>query len=489
MQTKNLARGVLAVVLGLIGVFIFLKNSAGSFGGDEALMFFVGDHKLYAPIFLKAVRSMTAGMPYGFWEYGVYLRILKLLPFNTVMEHLEAIGRLPLTIDFAVIAVSIWGLVWTLTRSMFWVGMITVFLWALSPLSTLLALELRFHSPAMVYIALSWLAFALFETQPGRRRSIFWLITAGLSSWTHVFGIYNTGIQVMCHGLIRWRSGTLKTGRRAALALCVSVGTAAAFFKLLMANPNAEPSPPITRAMVFQAIGSVDHVLPPSGVLWVLVFVVSSVLFVRAAKSRRDAQERAFVALFGLSQATMIFLLGLRVAQFHWSAPSNHPRYMMAGLVPFIAALSYILGRVWNPLWERRLLLLGVAVWVIAAGAFLRTATIPGPSKNQWTDLRAQMLAIQGYGKATTVMGLRPSPDHSLQKLLKSEGDVGHVWQIYGKGPFAVAPLTEYWVNSYGGLADLPCEARLRYPAARPESERLILDFCDAQHFVARELR
>lgn len=512
MALKKYSWGVKGIWLIYGALFVrtlwerMLQNSRLNFWQDESLIVFVGNHLPWQRSFWQALKSMTAGMPWPFIEYWGYMQFLRLMiPLENIMEQLEFYLRLPLTLYSLIAGVCIFLMIRRLSRSDVLASVTTFLLVVQSDLGALLGLQMRFHSSAFSHTALSWCLLVYMLMWPSvqvdvkRRMFWVWLVFGCICGASHVYGVYSFILQLVVLITVRigmWDNFELPefsvVTRR--LAFLIPIGVAlmeGAFFVIFIhqglgTNKFIEDFVP-----VFYQFGNL--MFPPNVLLWFGLFGGLSILFL--GKSCALRWHKAFIILMGIFQWLVIFWLAYKY--YSWRAVGGEwvTRYAFAGLVPCLFVFGYLAGQVLPDRFDRVISypVLVVTVVLILGGRLearpLNTTIYEGTLTSRWDRIRTRVLELGIQGKVTHIIGARPEGDHSLQQDYFGSS-LDHTWQIYTNGPFAVAPITQYFINQYGGRTGLPCEERQLYPLAKDGlGSQYAIDFCEINQAEIRLIR
>jgi hypothetical protein len=488
----------------------FEQNSLKAIWLDESIMVFIANHPPFSRTFFEALKENIAGMPWPFVEYAVFLRLLEItVPLPEVMDHLELFLRLPLTVYSAVTAAAVFLMARRLSKSWITGAAAALFLFVFNYLSQHLGGELRFHTGALAHISLSWCFLGYFLTagnKKPRAKNFYlaaWLTGLTLSGWSHLYGIYSVFLQGIVFGLAA--AGFLPLRRPfekkiapkiITLAFVVLTGLGQALFFLKWPpHPYSRRYGRPAAPELFDAAWRIadDHIFYPSLWFWIISLAVFCAIAVRKSASRREAGVKLLVLLLGAAQIALTLLLGMHYSRLNWGPESWGARYTMFGLVPFVFFYSLIAKDVIPRNWDKTGSLAFAVVLILIYICDPGPKRIYGGSVQKLsghayqTGLRQDLRRLDAHGRVTAVLGLRPNPRHLDQRTVHGLS-MDFTWQIYVKGPFALAPITEYKNNLFGGLRGFPCAAREVYPVATGPAEEFVIDFCDKDRYVMRVL-
>lgn len=489
----------------------FQQNSLKAIWLDESIMVFIANHPPFSRTFFDALKENIAGMPWPFVEYAAFLRLLELaVPLPDVMDRLELFLRLPLTVYSAVTVAAIFLMARRLSKSWITAAAVSLFLFAFNYLSRHLGGELRFHTGALTHIALSWCFFSYFMTaqnQKPRARNFYlaaWLTGLTLAGWSHLYGIYSVFLQGIVFSLAAAGLFPLRrpfenkiAPKIMTLAFIVLTGLGQAYFFMKWPpHPYSRRYGQAALPELFDAAWRIadNLIFYPSLWLWIISLAAFGALTMRKSVSLRDTGAKLLVLLLGAAQIALTLLLGMYYSRLNWGPESWGARYTMFGLVPFAFFYSLTARNALPRTWDR------IGSLGFAAALVLIYLFDPGPKRiyggsvqklsghAYQTGLRQDLRRLDAHGRVTTVLGLRPNPRHLDQRTVHGLS-MDFTWQIYVKGPFALAPITEYKKNLFGGLQGFPCAAREVYPAATGPAEEFVIDFCEKDRYVLRVFR
>ncbi|MEI8011081.1 MAG: hypothetical protein WCI27_01180 [Candidatus Omnitrophota bacterium] len=482
-----------------------IQNSCVNFWQDESLIVFVANHAPFTMDFFRALKSMTAGMPWPFMEYWAYLSVLKaIVPLDYLMAHLEFFLRLPLFFYSLLMALAVFVMVRTLARSAVVALWITSYVFVDSVLAAHLGSEMRFHASGMAHAALSWCLLALMLTRPEGKESrvkrvlfFMWFASGVIASSAHLYAAYSfymqlivaAGVEFGCFPDLKLPHMSRKIKLLILGAGMIAGGLCARFIGLLHSPAGGRVE---DFGGAIKAICQVFNILlPPAGLLWAVGFVVLGAIFWR--KTNIHAGKKVFILCLGVLQAGVIAVLAYKY--FAWRGfglMAWVPRYASAGLLPLVFFCCYLLrfsishhiDRKWG-VWGLCFFLFSLVAGHVHASSYWGDDRIDLKDQ-RWSMAKDNILRLKVLGKVTYIIGAVPNADHSLMADVHGLS-LDHTWQIYTGGPFAVAPISRYKVNLYGGRTGLPCEERERYPVAEDgRAKSYAVDFCEHGKVVLR---
>ncbi len=478
---------------------------------DETLMLYVANHKPFSPYFYVALRDLIAAMPWSFVEYWAYLKLLKAsLPLNSIMEHVELILRLPLTLYSIIFITSVFIISRRLSRSNLFATFITVLLVTINYMSSHLGTELRFHTSGFAHSALSWCLLTLLLTSEHKSKLashillMCWSISVLIAGAAHIYSTYSLFIQVFVFVLTNHHcipSLSLEKlndlFKSACLLLVYGVGIIEGLFlRFVMTKPalRTEITSNTSEAISLSLQSLSKYLFIPNIWLWVGLFLFCIGYTIIQNKNRNDRLKLLIVAGLGLAQLALMLLLSVKYFKWSWGPETWIGRYAMAGLLPFIFFLSYfardVIKKNWEMKWGGYVCLAGLMLYLIFPPTSLTYWRKPqlkeSYKKDQWTKIRKEILTHDAYGKVTHVLGIEPNFTHFNQQDINGNM-IDQTWQLYTGGPFSIAKVGHR--NPFGGREGVQCKNREKLPLIFMRVSSYAIDFCEEGKTVLRMVK
>ena len=471
-------------------IYRLIQNSLQSLWLDESIMVFIANHPLFSKSFFMALTENIAGMPWPFIEYRVYLHILKLLPFNYVFDHLEFFLRLPLTFYSTITAVCAFLMVRRLSTSTVFASIVTFFLFGVNYLSAHLGSELRFHSSAFMHITISWMLLSYILTMENNKHAkllwILWLISAMLTGFSHLYGIYSLGIEAIV--LLLNINGNLSKKSRILSLIYLGFAIAAQilFYKFCTIHPyHRDLYTGDVSVLIKTTFTILNHyIFIPNLWLWLIFFSVAWILALLKQKTLKEKIHYGLLGILALLQLTVMAVLCFIYLYWQWGPENWAPRYIIAGVVPFVFFLSLLSKNLFQSGWDNKLsIVIGICIlwFYIFSGHACRTYW---PEKkdfdpsDRWLQIKTLIQKNNAYGKVNAALGVAPNRRAIDQRDIYGNSlDV--TWQIYTGGPFSTSSFLQYDKDFLAGRKGFPCAVRDLYPIAQGIGKSFVIDFCE----------